>query len=242
MAQGSFLDRTRAIPLTQTYGEVKPLLKWVYAWMLIGLVVTTFTAAFTASTPALLELSLNPVVSIGSFIVQIGLVIALSAMIERLSPTAAAVLFVLYAATLGFSLSLVLLAFNLGSLAAAFGTTAILFGIMTFLGFTTDIDLSRFGSLLIMAVIGLIIASVVNLLIGSSVLTLIISVVGVLIFMGLTAYDTQNIKRMAAAPEIQGDSAMLAKYAVYGALSLYINFINIFLFLLQIMGGSSSND
>jgi FtsH-binding integral membrane protein len=241
MAQGSFLDRTRAIPLDQTYADVKPLLKWVYAWMLIGLIVTTFTAVFTTSTPALLELTLNPVVAIGAFVVQIGLVIALSALINRISPTVAAVLFLLYAATLGFSLSLVLLAFNLGSLAAAFGTTAVLFGIMTFLGFTTDIDLSRYSSLLLMALIGLIVASVVNMLIGSGVLTLIISVVGVLIFMGLVAYDTQNLKRMAAAPELQGDSAVMAKYAVYGALMLYIDFVNIFLFLLQIMGGSSSD-
>jgi len=241
MAYGSFLDKTREIPLTQTYGEVKPLLKWVYAWMMIGLLVTTATAIFTASTPALIELSLNPIVAIGAFVLQIGLVIALGALINRLSPAAAAVMFLVYAATLGFSLSLVLLVFNVGSLAAAFGTTAILFGIMTFIGFTTDIDLSRFGSLLLMALIGLIIASIVNILIGSSFLTLIISIVGVLIFMGLTAYDTQNIKRMAAAPEIQADGSLVAKYAIYGALSLYINFINIFLFLLQIMGGSSSD-
>ncbi len=242
MAFGNFIDKTREIPLSQTYGQVKPLLKWVYAWMLIGLLVTTFTATFTASTPALVELTLNPIVAIGAFVVQIGLVIALSAMINRLSPAAAAIMFLVYAATLGFSLSLVLLVFNLGSLAAAFGTTAILFGIMTIIGFTTDIDLSRFGNLLLMAVIGLVIAMIVNMLIGSSILTMIISFVGVLIFMGLTAYDTQNIKRMAAAPEIQEDQSMMAKYAIYGALSLYINFINIFLFLLQIMGGGSSND
>ncbi len=242
MAFGNFIDKTREIPLSQTYGQVKPLLKWVYAWMLIGLLVTTFTATFTASTPALVELTLNPIVAIGAFVVQIGLVIALSAMINRLSPAAAAIMFLFYAATLGFSLSLVLLVFNLGSLAAAFGTTAILFGIMTIIGFTTDIDLSRFGNLLLMAVIGLVIAMIVNMLIGSSILTMIISFVGVLIFMGLTAYDTQNIKRMAATPEIQEDQSMMAKYAIYGALSLYINFINIFLFLLQIMGGGSSND
>lgn len=242
MAYGNFLDKTREIPVTQTYGEVKPLLKWVYAWMMIGLIVTTFVAAFTASNPALVALSMNPVVAIGSFVVQIGLVIALGALINRLSPMAAAAMFLLYAASLGFTLSIVLLVFSAGSLAAAFGTTAILFGIMTFLGFTTDIDLSRFGNLLFMAVIGLVIASIINILIGSSVLTLIISVVGVLIFMGLTAYDTQNIKRMAASPELQGDSAMMAKYAIFGALSLYINFINIFLFLLQIMGGGGGDD
>jgi len=242
MAFGSYLDKTREIPVTQTYKDVQPLLKWVYAWMLIGLMVTTAVAVFTASNPTLVALSMNPVVAIMAFVVQIGLVIALSALMNKLSPAAAAGMFMLYAATLGFSLSMLLLAFNLGSLAAAFGTTTILFGLMTVVGFTTNVDLSRFGNLLIMALIGLIIASFVNILIGSSMLTLIISMVGVLLFMGLTAYDTQNIKRMAAAPEIQDDSAMLAKVAIYGALSLYINFINIFLFLLQIMGGGGSDD
>lgn len=242
MAFGSFLDKTRQIPATQSYSEVKPLLKWVYAWMMIGLFVTMITAVFTSSSPALLTLALNPVVAIAAFVVQIGLVIALGAMLKRLSPAAAAGMFLLYAATLGFSLSFLLIAFNLGSIAAAFGTTALLFGIMTVIGFTTDIDLSRFGNLLLMALIGVIIASFINILIGSSALTLIISVVGVLVFMGLTAYDTQNLKRMAAAPEIQADGSMVAKFAIYGALSLYMNFINIFLFLLQIMGGGSSSD
>ena len=242
MAYGNFLlDRTRDLPANQTYSEVKPLLKWVYAWMLIGLLVTTFTAAFTASSPTLLALTLNPIVSIGAFVVQIGLVIALSALINRLSPAAAAIMFLVYAATLGFTLSLVLLAFSAGSLATAFGTTTLLFGLMTFIGFTTDIDLSRFGNLLFMAVIGIVIASIVNLLIGSSFLMMIISGIGVIVFMGLTAYDTQNLKRMASAPEIQGDNAMMAKYAIFGALSLYINFINIFLFLLQLMGGGGDD-
>ncbi len=241
MAFGNIIDKSRPLPITQTYSEVKPLLKWVYAWMLIGLMVTTFVAAFTASNPALLALSMNPIVGIIAFIVQIGLVIALSALINKLSPTAAAVMFLLYAATLGFSLSVILLIFNMGSIAAAFGTTAILFGIMTLIGFTTNIDLSRFQNLFFMALIGLVIASFVNILIGSSALTLIISVAGVLIFMGLTAYDTQNIKKMAASPEIQADSSAVAKYAIYGALSLYMNFINIFLFLLQIIGGGNND-
>ncbi len=242
MAYSNFLDRSRDIPVSQTYSEVKPLLKWVYAWMLIGLLVTTFTAAFTASSPALLELSLNPIVSIGSFVLQIGLVIALSALINRLSPAAAAIMFLVYAASLGFTLSLIFLAFSAASLATAFGTTALLFGLMTVVGFTTNIDLSRYSNLLFMAVIGIVIASIVNMLIGSSFLMMIISAVGVIVFMGLTAYDTQNLKRMASAPEIQGDQAMLAKFAIYGALSLYINFINIFLFLLQLMGGGGGDD
>lgn len=239
MAFGSFMEKSRQLPAAQSYSDVKPLLKWVYAWMMIGLLVTTATAIFTANTPALLALATNPIVVIIAFVVQIGVVIAIGVLLKRLSPGATAALFLFYAATLGFSLSLVLLMFNVSSLAAAFGTTAVLFGIMTVIGFTTDIDLSRFRNLLFMALIGVIVASFINLLLGSSVLTLIISIVGVLVFMGLTAYDTQNIRRMASSPEIQADGSMVAKFAIYGALSLYLNFINIFLFLLQIMGGSS---
>jgi hypothetical protein len=240
MNYGNLLDKSRPVPATITYGAVRPILKWVYAWMMIGLLVTAGVAFFTATTPALLQLSMNPVIAIGAFAVQIVLVIALGFLINRVSPAVAAVMFLLYAATLGFSLSILMLAFDVGSLAAAFGTTAILFGIMTIVGFTTDIDLSKFGNLLIMAVIGLIVAMVVNIFIGSSFLTFIISIVGVLIFMGLTAYDTQNIKRMAASPEIQADGTLAAKVSIFGALSLYINFINIFLFLLRIMGGGGS--
>ncbi|MCS7072022.1 MAG: Bax inhibitor-1/YccA family protein, partial [Anaerolinea sp.] len=141
----------------------------------------------------------------------------------------------------GFSLSLILLVFNLGTIFTAFGTTAILFGIMALVGFTTEMDLTKLGRILFFALIGLVIATVVNMFVGWSTLNFIISVIGVLIFMGLTAYDVQNIKRMAATPEIAGDTQMMAKVAIFGALSLYLNFINIFLFLLQLMGGSSND-
>lgn len=222
-----------------SYAQTRPLFKWVYAWMFIGLLTTTMTAMITASTPALLQLAVNPIVGIISFIAQIGLVIAIGALIQRLSPGAAAIMFMVYAALLGFSLSMIFLVFSLGSIAVAFGTAALLFGAMTMVGFTTNIDLTRFQGIFMMALIGLFIAIFINLLIGSSALQFIISIVGVILFMGLTAYDTQNIKRMAATPELQADGTLIAKYAIFGALGLYINFINIFLFLLQLMGGSS---
>ncbi|MDZ4767024.1 MAG: Bax inhibitor-1/YccA family protein [Chloroflexota bacterium] len=235
--QGIF-DRARDVS-SINYAEVKPFLKWVYAWMFVGLLTTAGVAAFVASTPSLVALALNPIVAILSFIVQIGLVIALSAMIKRLSPTAAAMMFMVYAALLGFSLSMVFIAFSLGSIAVAFGTTALLFGAMTMFGFTTNIDLTRFQGIFMMGLIGLFIAIIINVIVGSSFLQFIISLFGVVLFMGLTAYDTQNLKRMATAPELQADGTMVAKYAIFGALGLYINFINIFLFLLQLMGGSS---
>jgi hypothetical protein len=234
----TLFDKTRDVS-SVSYAQVRPLLKWVYAWMFIGLLVTAGVAVFTASTPALVQLAVNPIVGIVAFFVQIGIVIALSAMIQRLSPGAAAAMFIVYAASLGFTLSIIFLVFNLGSIAVAFGTTAVLFGAMTMFGFTTDIDLSRYGRIFMFALLGLLIAMVVNLLVGWSFLNFIISVVGVILFMALTAYDTQNLKRMAAAPELQSNNELVAKYAIFGALGLYINFINIFIFLLQLMGGSN---
>ncbi len=234
----SLFDKTRDVS-TLSYEQARPLFKWVYAWMFIGLLTTTFTATITASTPALVQLAVNPLVGILAFVVQIGLVIAISAMIQRLSPGMAALMFMVYAGLLGFSLSLIFLVFSLGSIAVAFGTAAVLFGAMTMVGFITNIDLTQFRGIFMMALIGLFIAIFINLLIGSSFLQFIISIVGVILFMGLTAYDTQNIKRMAATPELQADGTLIAKYAIFGALGLYINFINIFIFLLQLMGGSS---
>ncbi len=241
MAYSELFNKSRAVPTTQTYAEVKPLLTWVYAWMLIGLIVTTAVAAFTVSSPAMLEIRTNTGVGFGSFIVQIARVVILGALMQRLSPALAALLFLAYAATLGFTLSLLFLVFDIGSLVAAFGTTAILFGVMSIVGFTTDVDLTRIGSLLVLGLVGVIIALVVNMFIGSSMINFLLSIVGVLIFMGLTAYDTQNIKRMAAVPEVQADGSVAAKVAIFAALSLYLNFINIFLFLLRIMGGGSSD-
>lgn len=240
MAYAELFDRNRVVPVSQTYSDVQPLIKWVFAWMGIGLLVTAMVAFFTATSPALVEVRTNPVIAIGSMIAQVVLVLVLSFAINKVSPGMAAMLFLGYAALMGFSLSLVLLVFNLGSVFAAFATTAILFGIMAIVGFTTQTDLTKFGRLLMFALIGLFIAMIVNLFVGWSFLNFAISVLGVLIFMGLTAYDVQNIKRMAAAPEITGDQQMMAKVAIFEALSLYLNFINIFIFLLQIMGGSNN--
>jgi uncharacterized protein len=238
VASPSLFDRNRDVS-SLSYPQVRPLFKWVYAWMFIGLLVTAVTAVFTANTPALLEVRANTGFAIGAIVAQFVIVIALSAAFQRLSPTMAAALFVLYAAVTGFSLSIIFLVFDIGSIAIAFGTTSILFGAMTMFGFTTDFDLTRIGNLLMMALLGLIIAMVVNIFVGWSFLNFIISLVGVAIFMGLTAYDTQNLKRLAAAPELQADGTLVAKYAIFGALQLYLDFINIFIFLLRLM---SSND
>lgn len=227
-----------SIPYTQVQG----FLRWVYVWMFIGLAVTAGAALFTLNSPALMEIRTNPIVVFGAFFVQLGLVFGIGWGMSRISPGVAALLFMVYAALNGFVFSLLLAFFSIGEVFGAFATTSILFGIMTIIGFTTTYDLTKLGGFLGMAVIGLLVAIIVNIFLGSSILNFIISLVGVVIFTGLTAYDTQNLKLMGAQPEIQNDGALAAKMSIFGALGLYINFINIFIFLLQLTGGGGSND
>jgi hypothetical protein len=237
MSVSEIFNRERPVPEV-SYEQVRPLLRSVFGWMLTALLTTTIVAYFTASSPALVQLRVNPAIAIGSFIVQIVLVFTISLALPRISPTVAAGLFLLFAALLGFSLSLILFFFEVGSIVTAFATATILFGTMAIFGFTTDINLMRFRNLLFIGLLGVIIASVVNGFVGSGPFDFILSIIGVVIFMGLTAYDMQNIKRMAAVIEVQGGgSELVAKYSIYGALALYLDFINIFLFLLRIMGG-----
>ena len=218
--------------------EVRPLMRQVYMWMALGLLVTTGASILTLSVPALLRLALNPLVLIGAIIGELVLVIALSRAIMRMSTQMAIGGFVVYAALNGFTLSMIFLAYNLGSIALAFGTTVILFGVMTMIAMTTSIDLSKYGSYLMMAVIGLVIAMVVNMFANSGPLDYIISCAGVLIFTALTAYDTQKLHRLAADPQIQAEgAALLTKISVLGALTLYLDFINLFLFILRLVGG-----
>jgi hypothetical protein len=229
--------RNRDMPVSVPYNQVQPLLRWVYIWMFVGLGTTALAAVMTVSNEALISLASNSTLVFALFFVEIGIVVGISWGINRISAGVASALFLLYAAINGFVLSLILLVFTSGELAAAFGTTAILFGIMSVVGFTTDIDLTRLGGFLFMALIGLIVAMVVNFFLGSTMLNFIISIIGVIIFTALTAYDTQMLKRMAAHPEMQPGGTMIAKMSIFGALMLYINFINIFIFLLSIMGG-----
>ena len=233
----SFSFGERAIPSTLSYSEVRPLLRWVYAWMFLGLLVTASVAFLTTTSEALMAIRTSPGIVFGSLIAQIGLVVAISWGIRRISPTLAAVLFMAYAAINGFVFSMILLYFDVGSVFAAFATTAIVFGAMSVVGYTTETDLTKLGGYLMMALIGLVIAMIVNIFLGSSTMDFIISIIGVLIFTALTAYDTQKIKRMAADANIQADGTVTAKLAVLGALTLYLDFVNLFLFLLRLMGG-----
>jgi FtsH-binding integral membrane protein len=216
--------------------EIRPLLRRVYLWMTFGVLLTAIVALLTVTTPVLRNLLLNPLVVWGALIGELALVLVLSAAIRRLSPMVAALLFFAYAGLLGFSLSGIFFVYDLGSIALAFLSASALFGLMTFVGFATRADLTKLGTYLIVGLFGLIIATLLNLFLRSSTLDLLVSLVGVVLFTGLTAYDTQKIARMAKDPAVQEESEMLGRLSVLGALTLYLDFVNLFLFLLRLIG------
>ena len=170
------------------------------------------------------------------FIAELGLVVGLSAGLNRLSPTAATALFLLYALINGLTLSVIFFAYEIGTITQAFAASALTFGAMSVFGATTKKDLSSLGGILFMGLIGLIIASIVNAFWANSTMDAIITYIGVFIFVGLTAYDTQKIKAMTAAVESGGNVALTRKIAILGALTLYLDFINLFLYILRLFG------
>jgi hypothetical protein len=213
----------------------KRVLNQVYTWMTLGLALTAAIAWYCADTAEIRSfLAQNRWVMWSLIIGELGLVFTISGFIHRLSAVVATSLFFLYSALNGITLSSIFLVYNLGSIAGVFMITAGTFGLMSLYGLTTQRDLSSIGNLLFMALIGMVIAGLVNLFIGSSIMSLIISAIGVLVFTGLTAFDAQRIKAMAASA-LDGESE--GKLAVIGALSLYLNFINLFLSLLNLFGG-----
>jgi FtsH-binding integral membrane protein len=215
--------------------EVRPLLRRVYLWMTCGVLVTTIVALLTIYTPALQALLFTPWVW-GALIGELILVIALSAAINRLSAAVAGLIFVAYAALVGFTLSAIFFQYTLSDISVAFLSATALFGTMTFVGFVTKADLTKLGTYLIIGLFGLIVAMFINIFLRSSAFDLIVSLVGVVIFTGLTAYDTQKISRLAADPKLQEQGAMLGKLSILGALTLYLDFLNLFLLLLRLFG------
>jgi FtsH-binding integral membrane protein len=175
--------------------------------------------------------------------VEIGLVLAISAGINRMAPSTAGTLFLVYSAVNGLTFSLIFLAYDGGTIAYAFIATAAMFGAMSVIGYTTQMDLSKLGSILFMGLIGLLVVSLLNLFIGSSFLYWVISVAGVVIFTGLTAWDTQRIKQMAQQSTMMGsDGALLQqRITIIGALTLYLDFINLFLYLLRLISALQDN-
>lgn len=214
------------------------LMRKVYVWMALALVITSFTAYAVASTPSILQVIFgNRIVFWGLIIGELALVWGVTGAINRLSLTTATMLFVLYSVINGTTLSVIFLAFSPTVIAKTFLVTAGTFGVMSIIGYTTKADLSGMGKMLFMALIGLIIATVVNIFLQSSMLETIISYVGVLVFVGLTAHDTQKIKQMLVMADDRMDEGV-QKLALLGALNLYLDFINLFLFLLRIFGGN----
>ena len=221
---------------TATSSVLSTVMRKVYVRMFLALVVTAFTALYVASSPALLTTILGSrAIFFGLMIAELAVVFVISGMLHKLSTATATLLFYLYAILNGVVFSSIFVVYELGSIAYTFFITAGVFGAMSVYGLVTKNDMTRFGSYCVMALFGLIIATVVNIFVASSTLDWIISFVGVALFIGLTAWDTQKIKN--AAYEVE--PSQMGKLATIGALSLYLDFINLFLYLLRFFGRSN---
>lgn len=216
----------------------KVLMRKVYLWMTLALMITGITAAGVANSPNILALIYSSqVVMWGIIIAEFGLVIYISARLEKLPLSTATTLFALYSILNGVMLSSIFLLYSTAIISKVFFITAGTFGVTALYGYATKKDLSSLGNILFMALIGLVIATVVNVFMKSAMFDLILSYIGVIIFVGLTAWDSQKIKHMMMVQQDADESAQ--KLALIGALSLYLDFINLFLYLLRIFGRSN---
>ena len=221
-------------PVAITARSANATLYKVFGWMTLGLLVSAATAYFTAGNQTLLNAVIgNQGVFFGLIILELVLVVALSWFIGKISASTATLLFLVYSAVSGLTLSVVILAFTDASLASTFLIAAAMFGATALYGYATGRDLSRLGSIMFMGLVGIIIASVVNIFIMNDTLNLVVSAIAVVVFCGLTAYDVQKIKNMEM---LAADDETRGKYAIFGALMLYLDFINIFLSLLNLTG------
>lgn len=224
---------------TQT-NVVQSFMKSVFLWMFLALAVTAFTTYFFGSNTSLIGKLINTEtgsINLLGWIVLLspfGFVVLMSFGVHKLSFKTLSLLFMGFSILMGMSLSFILLIYTSNSIFLTFVITSGTFGIMAFLGYTTKTDLSKFGSLMMMGLFGIIIASVVNFFLKSSSIDYIISFIGVLVFTGLTAYDVQKLKRIANG-QLYGQFSM-NKLVILGALNLYLDFINLFLFLLRFLG------
>lgn len=207
----------------------------VYYWMFFGLLLTGVSAFTVASSDTLRNIIYGTSLQWVVMLAPLGMVFFLSARIHKISASTAGTLFLVFSVVMGMSLAYIFWIFELGSIATTFAVTGGTFFIMASYGYTTKTDLTQFGKLAIFALIGIILASIVNIFVGSSGLHMIISGVGVLLFTGLIAYDTQKIKEMIIYNHaIEGRTS--GRAIIMGALALYLDFINLFLFLLQFLG------
>jgi len=227
---------TRVSPVTADAAaeRVTAFLRTVYGWMFVGLGVTAAVAYAVAGSPAIMQtIASNHILFAGALIAELGLVFYLSARVQKLTPNGATTLFLLYSALNGVTLSVLLLAYTGSSLATTFVATGGMFGALAVFGSTTKRSLAGAGQFFFMGLVGLVLASVIGLFWHNDALQFLISIVGVIVFSGLTAWDAQRLKHLAAGLPLGRSGS----YAIVGALSLYLNFINLFLILLRFQGG-----
>ena len=229
------MDRSVGYPVERTAAVPAEFVRNVFSWMFFGLALTSVAALYTASSPALLRAIFgNKIVFYALVFGELGLVIAISGAINRLSAGTATGLFLLYSALNGVTLASIFLVYTGASLAGTFVVAAGMFGAMAVFGAVTKRDLTSWGSFLFMGLIGVVLASLVNIFLKSAMVSWVASMCGVVVFVGLTAYDTQKIKAIGAAGFM--DAASRRKASIMGALALYLDFINLFLSLLRIFG------
>lgn len=222
-----------------TFESINTMLYKVFGWMMTALVISAGTAYYVASQPALIDMIIkSPFILFFVFLAQLILVIVLSAFIMRINFTTALICFIAYALLTGLTLSIILLVYTQQSIFTTLLITAGMFGTMAFYGYITKADLSQFGSIAIMGLFGIIIGFIVNFFLQSSTFDYILSLIGVAVFVVLTAYDIQKIKNMMISMNQQDD--IKDKIALVGALTLYLDFINLFLMLLRIFGKRSN--
>ena len=228
-----------SVPRQRTEVLVNDFVRSVYNWMCIGLALTGFLAFYVSGNETLFRLIIgNRILFFGLIIAELALVFSISGMVNRMSAGTATALFVLYSALNGVTLSVIFIAYTRSSIVNTFFICSGTFLACSIYGWTTKKDLTSWGGFLTMGLIGIIIASLVNMFIRSSAVSIIVSYIGVIVFVGLTAYDTQKLKNMALTQPAGLDGAVVRKGAILGALSLYLDFINLFLMLLRIFGGS----
>jgi uncharacterized protein len=246
--QQQFSDYTvlESKPATATGAVSRKFMAGVFTWMFIALGISTILAIVFSANTELLQFLYTPTpkgmtLSTLGYVVMflpLAFVLVMSFAFNRLSAAALTALFIAYAAINGISFSFILMTYTSGSVIGCFASASVMFGIMALMGYTTDKDLTSFGSLLSMGLVGILVAMMVNMFLHSDMLGYIISLVGVAVFTGLTAYDVQKLKRVGAGIEYEGTAATdIKKLTLMGGLTLYLDFINLFLMLLRLFGG-----
>jgi FtsH-binding integral membrane protein len=231
--------QTVPIERSRTAVLVNDFVRSVYNWMCVGLALTGFVALYVASNETVLQIIFgNRLVFFGLIIAELALVFSISGMVHRMSASTATALFIIYAALNGATLSFIFIVYAQASIVSTFFVCSGTFLACSIYGWKTQKDLTSWGGFLTMGLMGIIIASLVNMFIRSSAMGMIVSYIGVILFVGLTAYDTQKLRNMAVSQPAGLDGAVIRKGAILGALSLYLDFINLFLMLLRIFGQS----